>query len=159
MTESRNNALHEAIAGDDIESVRSLLEGGADPNEPGMLGHTPLCSTDNKEVVALLLAHGAGPNLPESIGHTPLDVAVRSVVPQEVIEMLVKAGADPHRIGPTGISTFMYACKQGDIETIRTLVRCGADVNWADSLGLTPLQAAKRRPDVQALLREAGATC
>src|SRR4051794_38613075 len=112
MTEFNNNALHEAIERDDVEAIRSLLNAGADPNAPGMLGRLPLASTSNKDVVALLLAHGADPNLPGSIGHTPLDVAVSSVTSEEVIEMLMKACANPHRIGPTGFSTFTYACKQ-----------------------------------------------
>jgi ankyrin repeat protein len=157
MTESKNNALYEAIECDDVEAVRSLLDGGADPNAPGKFGRTMLGSTANEAVVALLLAHGADTNLPDALGWTPLDVLTRSETSEQVIEMLMKAGADPHRIGPKGSSTFTYICQQGDIETIRTLIRCGADVNRADSRGFTPLQAAKRRPDVQALLRAAGA--
>jgi ankyrin repeat protein len=157
MTESKNNALHEAIERDDVEAVRSLLASGGDPNAAGRFGRTPLCSTSHKAVVALLLAHGADPNLPDSTEYTPLDAMVSSVTSEEVIEMLMKAGANPQRNGPRGFSTFTYACKQGRIETIRTLIRCGADVNRADSRGFTPLQAAKQRPDVQALLRAAGA--
>ncbi len=80
-----------------------------------------------------------------------------SVTQEEVIELLMKAGANPNRIGHKGFSTFTYACLNGEIHVIRALIKCGADVNRTDSQGLTPLQAAGRRPDVQALLRDAGA--
>lgn len=155
--ESKNKALHEAIERDDPEAVRSLLKDGADPNAAGVCDRLPLGSTADKEIVALLLAYGADPNLPEQSGLTPLDVAVNSVTPLEVIEMLMKAGANPHRITPTGFSTFTYACKNARIERVKVLIQCGADVNRPDSKGLTPLLAAKRRPDVQALLHAAGA--
>jgi len=157
MSALENSALQEAAERDDVNAVRSLLDGGADPNAAGMAGRTPLCSTSSKEIIELLLARGANPNLAQSSGMTPLEVAVLSVVPLEIIEMLMKAGADPHFIGVSGCSILTYACKQSSVEKIKTLIRCGADVNRADSQGLTPLQAAKRRPDVQMLLREAGA--
>jgi len=78
----------------------------------------------------------------------------------EVVELLLRAGADPNKTGwNKGWSTFTFACRQvADIDTIKALIRGGADVNKADLQGETPLMAAKRRPDIQTLLREAGAT-
>jgi ankyrin repeat protein len=157
MTPFTSTPLHEAIYEDDIEAIRSLLVNGANPNAPNELGRPPLVCTSNKDIIGLLLAHGADPNKTDSANRTPLDVAVSSVTQEEVIELLMKAGADPNKVGHMGFSTFTYACLNGEIDIVSAMIRCGADVNRADSQGLTPLQAAKRRPDVQLLLREAGA--
>ena len=158
MFANEPDPLHRAIGEGDLDAVRTLLRGGADPHSPDKIGRQPFSVTGDPEVVALLLAHGADPNRPDgATGYTPLDCAVRSEIPDVVIEMLVAAGADPNRIGPRGGSAFTYACRQADADVIRVLVRCGADVNRADGRGETPLQAAARRPDVRAILEAAGA--
>ena len=73
-------ALHLAIGKGDVETVRLLLDAGADVNARDVRGLTPLVfavATDrpNIEVVRLLLARGADPAMPSEIKETPIDWA------------------------------------------------------------------------------------
>lgn len=56
------NALHIAVAWDDIEAIKLLLAEGININQPGDLGHTPLhqaCMRGSLEIVKLLVENGA----------------------------------------------------------------------------------------------------
>lgn len=101
-----------------VECVRLLLEGGADPNTiTERTGETPLHSslargedvskTDRHAVVKLLIEHGADPNRRTIPGVTTLafwrDVRTRGETPlhraaayssEETIQFLLEAGAD-----------------------------------------------------------------
>jgi ankyrin repeat protein len=73
-------ALHYAAFFGDAESVRLLVEHGADVNAfaDNELGVHPLNSAvaaRNVEAARILLQHGADPNGRTRSGHTPLDVA------------------------------------------------------------------------------------
>lgn len=70
--------LHAAAAVCDRETMRLLLERGADPNARQQADFTPLhgaASRGDREAVALLLAHGADRNAKSADGKTPADVA------------------------------------------------------------------------------------
>ena len=61
---SRVRPVHAAAAARDVESLRLLLEAGADPNVPQQGGFTPLhaaAHADHEEMARLLLEHGADP--------------------------------------------------------------------------------------------------
>ena len=58
--------LHSAVASRDRESVRALLEAGAEPNVVQQGGFTPLhgaAHAGDAEMVRLLIAHGADPEM------------------------------------------------------------------------------------------------
>ncbi len=79
----RFTALQRATTGGSAESVRALLDAGADINTPDIRGMTPLMlaiGTDhpNQAVVDLLLARGADPNIKSVAGETALDWARKS---------------------------------------------------------------------------------
>ncbi len=62
----RVRPLHSAVASRDAESVRALLEAGADPNVRQQGGFTPLhgaAHAGDAELVRMLLDHGADPAL------------------------------------------------------------------------------------------------
>jgi hypothetical protein len=86
---------HAAMAGD-VERLKELLSGGADPNGADPTGETPLheaAAFGRKEAAAVLLEHGADPNARDSQGDTPLWEAVSFRKP-EVAEVLLENGAD-----------------------------------------------------------------
>lgn len=70
--------VHAAAAACDRETMRLLLERGADPNAKQQMDYTPLhgaASRGDVEMAKLLLAHGADPNAKGSDGQTVADVA------------------------------------------------------------------------------------
>ncbi len=94
---------------ENIEKVRAHVVLGADLNEQGENGHTPLMQAvemENLKITQYLIAHGAEINLAGHGGDTPLhiavDVAIDGViqnnrcdedVPLEMIDYLIKNGA------------------------------------------------------------------
>ncbi len=69
-----------------------------------------------------------------------------------LVEHLIESGADPNAAIPDGHTLLMYACRHcygtpslsATIRHVRFLIEKGADVNRADSLGLTAMIAAAR---------------
>ena len=87
-----------ACHGNSLAKVKSLLEGGEDPNVGvvGTTGNTPLiiaCSNRKWEFVKLLLEFGADPNQADSWGETPLLIACEWHT-YECVKLLVDYGAN-----------------------------------------------------------------
>jgi ankyrin repeat protein len=71
--------LHAAVAARNVESVRLLLERGADPNARQQVGYTPLMGAAGSgidELVSLLLARGADPSAVSEDGKTASSIAL-----------------------------------------------------------------------------------
>jgi ankyrin repeat protein len=70
--------LHSAVAGRDPESVRVLLDAGADVNAPSHAGFTPLldaAQNGDREIVEMLLADGADASASLDDGQSAADLA------------------------------------------------------------------------------------
>lgn len=85
----------------DVEAVRSLLDGGMDPDEGTQSGYTPLMAASFRQgtdVMALLLRAGAKPNLQDSGGRSALMLACSPPadrLPDPAgIRLLLKNGAE-----------------------------------------------------------------
>jgi ankyrin repeat protein len=158
-----------AAAGGRLDEVRNLLE-GADVNEKGALGITALMfavGAGHLEVVKALLEAGADPNAAGGVVHggvfSVLTVAMnrQNKNRMELMDILIAAGAkvNPPRRFPE--SPLDAAVKERDIEMLKALLERGADVNWENEIGTTPLETAVSmgEPDVEVvrLLLKAGA--
>ena len=77
----------------------------------------------------------------------------------DLVEALLKAGANPKAANRDGSTPLWLASINGDAAVIRALLDAGADVNEALPLGRTPLMAAARTGSVEAvtLLLDRGA--
>ncbi|NWS40888.1 CDN2B inhibitor, partial [Probosciger aterrimus] len=87
--------LCSAAARGDLEEVRRLLDGGADPNATNSFGRTPLqvMMLGSPRVAELLLQRGADPNRPDpSTGCLPAHDAARAGF-LETLAVLHRAGA------------------------------------------------------------------
>ncbi len=70
--------LHAAVAARNVESVKMLLEKGADPNARQQVGYTPLmgaAAAGIDELVAMLIARGADPSAVNDEGKTAAAIA------------------------------------------------------------------------------------
>jgi ankyrin repeat protein len=110
--------------------------------------------------VKLLLAAGANVNTKGADGWTALIYA--SWRGHEATTKLLIAAGAASEIDATslhGSTALLDACDGGHEGVAKLLLAAGADPNIADSLGNTPLAAAKRRGNslLESMLRSAGA--
>lgn len=77
----------------------------------------------------------------------------------DLVEMLLKAGADINKTNASGCSALMWACGAGNLKTVELLLASGADVNITDKYGNTALVWAcdEGYREIAELLLKAGA--
>jgi ankyrin repeat protein len=137
-------ALMAASSGGQTAVAQLLLSRGADVNAGDKYGETALMNAaglGHLKVVKLLLAHGADLN---AQGHGPLLslTALMSAASEghtTVVGALLDAGADPNLHNQTWAMTALaYAVRGDHVDTTRTLIAHGADVNATSNSGFGP---------------------
>lgn len=156
-------ALFVASASGHTALVRVLLGANADPNVPLVSGETPLMAAVDKghlDAVRALLEHGANVNATESRGgQTALMWAVASRHPP-IVKLLVEHGADVRARSNGDFTPLLFAAQQGDVESGRTLLQSGADVNdgrRADRMTALMVAAASGHTEFSVVLLDRGA--
>lgn len=89
----------------DSSIVSMLLSAGADPNEAGRSGETPLhvaAASGSPQMVDLLVAHGADPFRRDRAGRTPRELAVAVLGRHQVASHAVFAALDKAERGLVG---------------------------------------------------------
>lgn len=149
--------LHYAAAGGGVRVIEFLLRKGADINELNGFDETPLhlaCRNRQNAMVELLLSHGAKPSLSkrDSSGATPLHFAASTMImktsgwkyagaigsvyapttreikpSEELIEILLQAGADPNIPTNRGNTPLHTAAYQGHLKVVMLLLANGAN--------------------------------
>ncbi len=134
QSKAANLSLRQAAATGNIEQVRLLISRGADVNERGVWGNTPLhyaSMRGHAEVAELLISRGAYVNAPDGRNAmTPLHCAAASGNKQTV-ELLLSKGADintKNRAGRTPLFEAMKSPEAGRKEIVELLVAKGAKV-------------------------------
>jgi len=130
-----------------LDVVQALLDAGADINQEGPVGTSPLavaCSqTGNLELVRFLLGHGANVNQRGYAATTPLYQAVRKNQ-AAIAELLVAQGADVKAADDEGATALHYAALNGMEQTAEMLLaHHGAVIDARDAHGKTPLSWAR----------------
>lgn len=151
-----------AVAAQDAQVVRALLENGVDVNGARADGATALLLAahwDDLDTAALLLRAGANVNAADDHGVTPLERACEngSVA---MVEMLLAANADPNVAQASGLTPLMTAARTGSVAVVETLLDNGANANAATSeTRSTALMwaVAERHPDIVRVLLGNGA--
>jgi ankyrin repeat protein len=152
----------QAARNGDLGAVRSLLKGGADPNEAASDGSTAVhwaVHRDHTDMVNALLAAGAKPDRVTRYKVAPLTLAAQNGN-AALVERLLAAGVNPDTVSQEGQTALMTAARNGSVAAIRALLRRGAKVDLAESVrGQTALMFAAGEGNTSAaeLLLEAGA--
>ena len=121
----------DAAKASDWDSVRGLLEQGADVSTPQGDGTTALhwaSYWDDAEGAAALVRAGANVNAANDLGVTPLWTACENGS-AAMVERLLQAGASPNAALLSGETLLMTAARTGNAEIVQQLLAKGADVN------------------------------
>jgi ankyrin repeat protein len=160
---ARNHAMLKAIHDGPIETARTMLDAGADPDSRDETGRTALMIAAEAEYsadrVVLLLEHGASPNLAGKNKLTPLMVAAANYQP-DIVKVLLDHGADPNAVDESGETVLLKAAAsrrswhEEEKPLIHFLLEKGADRQRANPHGITPLMlmAGEGNPAVRLLL-------
>jgi uncharacterized protein len=123
----RKGNLISAAMADDLESVKSLLSKGADPNIEEQ-GCTPLlCAIGgkNRVMAKALIDAKADVNHKTEDGVCPLAFAVANE-DVEMVKLLLSKGADPNIEGVKGIKPLELAVRKGNATIVKILKSAGA---------------------------------
>jgi uncharacterized protein len=167
----RNDELVLAANAGNLETVKRLIEGGADPNSVDQHGMGPLLTFD-PEVTRYLLEHGANPDLQRNENIAPVLVGISSNI--ECMRLMLEAGANANRASDhNGETALHFVASRSDTKAVQLLLDHGANLNaqtkpgmttyalWRDARvrGETPLHraAAWGSREVIQLLLDAGA--
>lgn len=154
--------LLEACVNGDAAIIEKLLMAGADPNTAQPEGETALMTasrTGNVDAVKMLLDHGAHVNAKENWRGQSALMWAAAERHSAVVQLLIQRGADvnarsrifdftqlmpkqgsvPMNYSRGGFTALLFAAREGDLASGRTLVNAKADVNLGDPDGTTPL--------------------
>ena len=150
--------LHSAAANGKLETVKALIELGADKNVKNIEDQTPLhlaAANGHTEVAVALFKAGADIGAIErEHGQTPLHLAAANGH-TETVKALIDAGVDKNAKNSYGSTLLHFAASRGHMSTVSALMDMKADVEAKNDLGCTPLHYAAmegREEVVQALI-------
>lgn len=152
-----NLALKYAIKDENIESVKQIINAGANVNNVYPAGRTALIyaiDNNNIEIVKILIESGADVNLKakdirllymaadnHTTDFTPLMCACAYGY-KEIIITLIEAGANINDVNELGWSTLILACMYARKDVVKVLIEAGADVNCRDKTMVSGLMYA-----------------
>lgn len=150
--------LHVAAGRGRYVITQMLVKSGADIDAPDREGHSPLYAalmTGRTQVADLLIKQG-GKFDPDIL---LTQTVVNGVADRDVIDLLVRHGADVNHLNVDGNSPLMLAISHRQRVLVRQLVAKGANVNMPDASGRFPLQLANevQDADIISLLKRNGA--
>ena len=155
-----------------LECVELLVEHGADVNVVGTLGETPLinaidrhgeeCPRRRGESYALckfLLEHGA--KIDHCTSKRPVPALTNAVLAgsYELVELLIRYGADVNATGSTCITPISVAARYGHPKILKLLLQHGADARAARDRGKTLLHIVASSEKQSSDFWEAVSTC
>jgi ankyrin repeat protein len=123
--------LYRAVRAIDLEAVRLLLDGGANPSQATKDGSTPLMAA-------------AGLGAPRGGDEEVTEAGDRND-PVDVIRLLVEGGADVNAANDLGMTAVHYAVQRGADRILEYLAGKGAKFDVKNKQGRTPADLARGR--------------
>lgn len=145
----------------DAAAVKEFLDDGFPPNAGNEVGYTVLMGAArgaSLEVIRLVLSRGGKAALADKRGYTALHWAVAQPPATNQLNCvcaLLDAGADPKACNEEGITPLMNAAWFGCRDSVKELLRRGADASVRDSKGKSARDLATERghEDIEELLK------
>ena len=123
-----------------LEALERLIQRGANFRTGSTSTVAIACCLEFWDIAVRLIELGADPNGTDYNGYSPLDHAVGAPVQ---VKRLFELGADPNSSGPSCFRPIHYACRAGDLESLRLLLAAGADPDCKTSEGKSAVQLVK----------------
>lgn len=157
--------LMAAVRQNRLEVARRLIEAGANvdaQDDAGQNDYLIVAAEGYLEFLQLLMQNGADLSITDNEGGTGLIYAA-DAGRVDIVRALLDAGVDDvNQVNTYGWTALLEAIILGDggpryTEIVRLLVDAGADVNIADSEGVTPLEHARQSgyEEIAGILRAA----
>ena len=130
---------------DDINSVKALIDSGADVNQVNCRDETAViwAARDGKaKILKLLIENGADLNKKDCDGNTAIMLAVIHGQ-TEIVEILLEHQADINAVNSQGDTALILASSSKKPTIVNLLLHGGANIEAINSNGLTALQAAE----------------
>lgn len=156
-----------------IEKIKNLIKDISNididlmkNSNPEYSNYTPLMMAvrdEDLELVKLFVEYGANVKARDSFGLSVMYYAVCTNNNVEIIDFLIKHGANVNETfsneKDSNMTLLMQAAFYGKLENVATLIKNGAYVNAQSEKGLTPLLAAqvKGYTEIEYLLKQNGA--
>lgn len=142
-----------AVIMNDVRSVETLLRHGANPNIVHEANTLEGLIRANYSLTANLKVANLDPRTTEGVALLSL------ASDREMVEVLVRGGADVNLRNVTGETPLSAAARDGDVARVKILLDLGADIDPGDLAGRTPLAHALMagRTAVAVALLDAGA--
>jgi len=147
----------------DVAAVRRFLDDGFAPNAGNEIGYTALMGAARGarlDVIRLILSCGGQAALADKRGYTALHWAVAqppadSSNQLNCVRALIEAGADPNARNEEGITPLMNAAWFGCRDSVKELLRRGADSSVRDAKDRSARDLAVERghKDIEDLLK------
>ncbi|HIA52845.1 MAG TPA: hypothetical protein EYN91_12280 [Candidatus Melainabacteria bacterium] len=150
--------LHYAAQEGQTEMINWLLSLGVDVDILDSYEETPLMTAvkhEQADAAQLFLNAGANALAEEDVGLQPINMATCP----EIVEILVRAGADIDRVDPRGEVVLKEAAEKGNGKLVERLIALGANVNNLGGGVGTALNAATNCDELEIMkvLLDAGA--
>lgn len=137
--------LPEAASRNQIDNVKSLLDGGVDPNETDGTGYTALHHAADQgywDIARLLLERKASPTTKNASDSVPLHLAVKSGH-KELARLLLECESSALTCFNKKLDYPIHtAAENGDLEMVRLLLEFKADTSRSTSMNRTALHLA-----------------
>jgi ankyrin repeat protein len=140
----RMTPLSQACTNGSAALVNVLLKAGANPDTPIATGETPLMTCARAgaaDAVGALLAGGANVNATEPTQHQTALMWAAAERHPKVLQTLIAARADLTAHTKLGFTALHFAARVGDLESVRTLLAAGVDVNIRSRPDAEPARA------------------
>ncbi|WP_349728299.1 ankyrin repeat domain-containing protein [Peribacillus frigoritolerans] len=140
-----NEQLIQAVARNETDRIRSLIEQGADLNTQDSEGLTAtMIATYNNDVetAKILIEAGADVNIQDDMKNSPfLYAGAEGYI--DILKLAIEAGADPSITNRFGGTALIPASEHGYVEVTKELLtKTDIDVNHVNDLGWTALLEA-----------------